>query len=63
MNLIRGLGPLELVLILAIIVLIFGPGRLGKVAGELGRGIRDFRRGLREEEENEEMLAEEGEEQ
>lgn len=62
MNLIRGLGPLELLIILAIIVLIFGPGRLGKVAGELGRGIRDFRRGLREEDEIEEMISEEEEE-
>lgn len=46
MNLFRSLGPIELLIILAIIILIFGPGRLGKVAGELGEGIRNFRRGL-----------------
>ena len=42
------LGPLELVIILLIVVLLFGPGRLGKVAGELGKGIRSFRDGLKD---------------
>ncbi len=37
---------LEWVVILIIILLLFGPGRIGKVAGELGRGIRSFRDGL-----------------
>jgi len=27
-------------------VLLFGPGRIGKIAGELGRGIKAFREGL-----------------
>jgi sec-independent protein translocase protein TatA len=42
------LGPLELTIILLIVVLLFGPGRLGKVAGELGKGIRSFRQGLKD---------------
>jgi sec-independent protein translocase protein TatA len=45
-NLFRSLGPLELLIILAIVILIFGPGRLGRIAGEMGRGIRNFRRGM-----------------
>ncbi len=40
------LGPLELVIILVIVVLLFGVGRIGKIAGELGSGIRAFRDGL-----------------
>jgi len=40
-------GPLELIIVLLIVVLIFGPGRLGKLAGELGKGIRSFRQGLK----------------
>ena len=40
------LGAPELIIILIIIVLLFGPGRIGKVAGELGKGIRNFREGL-----------------
>jgi sec-independent protein translocase protein TatA len=39
-------GAPELIIILIIIVLLFGPGRIGKVAGELGKGIRNFRDGL-----------------
>ena len=50
------LGVPELLIILVIVVLLFGPGRLGKIAGELGTGIRNFRDGLNEgkEEEGEE---------
>lgn len=38
------LGPLELVLLLVIILIIFGVGRLPEVGGALGKGIREFRR-------------------
>ena len=40
------LGPVELVIILVIVVVLFGPGRLGKTMGELGSGIRSFKDGL-----------------
>ncbi|MBI4771199.1 MAG: twin-arginine translocase TatA/TatE family subunit [Chloroflexi bacterium] len=40
------LGPTELIIILLIVVLLFGVGRLGKIGGELGKGIRSFREGL-----------------
>jgi len=33
----------ELLILLVIIVLIFGPGRLAKTMGEMGKGIRSFR--------------------
>lgn len=39
-------GPMELGIILVIIILLFGVGRIGKIAGELGSGIRNFREGL-----------------
>ena len=40
------LGTTELVIILVIIILLFGVGRIGKIAGELGKGVRDFRDGM-----------------
>jgi sec-independent protein translocase protein TatA len=36
----------EWIVILLIVLLLFGPGRIGKIAGELGRGIKAFREGL-----------------
>jgi sec-independent protein translocase protein TatA len=48
------LGPLELVIILVIIVLLFGVGRIGKIAGEMGSGIRAFREGLEGDKEKKE---------
>lgn len=44
------LGPVELVILLAIVILLFGPGRIGNVAGELGKGIKSFRHGLTKDE-------------
>ena len=40
------LGGAEWIIILVIVLLLFGPGRIGKIAGELGRSIKDFREGL-----------------
>ena len=40
------LGGWEIVIILVIVLLIFGPGRITKVAGELGKGIKSFKDGL-----------------
>jgi sec-independent protein translocase protein TatA len=40
------LGTTELIIILVIIIILFGAGRIGKIAGELGKGVRDFRSGL-----------------
>ncbi|MCK6539440.1 MAG: twin-arginine translocase TatA/TatE family subunit [Anaerolineales bacterium] len=39
-------GPMELIILLVIVVLLFGPGRIGKIAGEIGKGIKSFREGL-----------------
>jgi sec-independent protein translocase protein TatA len=45
----------EWIVILIIVILLFGPGRIGKIAGELGRGIKNFREGLGSKEEQAEQ--------
>jgi sec-independent protein translocase protein TatA len=53
------LGPTELIIILVIVIVLFGAGRISKIAGELGQGIREFRKGLSGEEKPEEKPTEE----
>lgn len=52
----------ELIVILIIIVLIFGPGRLSKIAGEIGQGIKEFRTGMQNGESEDEPSEEKEEE-
>lgn len=40
------IGIPELFIVLFIVLLIFGPGRIVKIGRELGTGIRQFRQGL-----------------
>ncbi len=42
-------GIWELVLILAILLIIFGPSRLGDLGSSLGKGISGFRKSLKED--------------
>ncbi len=44
MPFVRGIGVPELVIILVIVMIIFGVGRLSEIGGALGRSIREFRR-------------------
>lgn len=43
------LGPWELIVILVIVVVIFGAGRLSEVGGALGKSVREFRRATTDE--------------
>ncbi len=45
------IGVPELLIILVVVLLLFGPGRISKTAGELGKGIRSFREGLNSKDE------------
>jgi sec-independent protein translocase protein TatA len=44
------IGTPELLIILVIILLVFGVGRISKVGSELGQGLREFRHGLKGDE-------------
>ena len=43
-----GLGHWEIILIFVIVLIIFGAGKLPKVASELAEGIKNLRKGLNE---------------
>ncbi|MFC1918382.1 twin-arginine translocase TatA/TatE family subunit [Chloroflexota bacterium] len=47
------LGPWEIGLILAIIMIVFGVGKLPQVGGAIGKGIRSFRKAQAGEDEEE----------
>ncbi len=49
MPFIGGVGPLEWIIILVIVIIIFGVGRLPTVGGALGKSIREFREQARPE--------------
>jgi sec-independent protein translocase protein TatA len=43
-----GIGPLELGIVLVIVLVLFGVGRVSKIGGELGSAVANFRRGMSE---------------
>ncbi|PNU19324.1 twin-arginine translocase TatA/TatE family subunit [Geothermobacter hydrogeniphilus] len=50
-----GLGTQELVIILVIVLVIFGAGKLPQVGGALGKGIRNFKKGMNDADEDQEL--------
>jgi sec-independent protein translocase protein TatA len=53
------IGPWEIILILVIVLIIFGAGKLPQVGSALGKGIRSFKRGVSGDEDADEEEAEE----
>ena len=45
------LGPTELIIILVIVLIVFGVGRLPEIGGALGKSIREFRQSSTPEDE------------
>jgi len=46
-----GFGTTELIIILVLVLVIFGAGKLPEIGGALGKGIRSFRKAAGEREE------------
>jgi len=51
------IGPFEGLIILAVVILIFGVGKLSDVGGALGKSIREFRKAAREPDEPEQLAS------
>ncbi len=47
-----GIGVWQLGLLLVIIVIVFGVGKLPNVMGDIGKGITSFKKGLKDEDED-----------
>jgi sec-independent protein translocase protein TatA len=47
-----GLGTQELIIILVLVLVIFGAGKLPQVGGALGKGIRNFKKGIKDEQDD-----------
>jgi sec-independent protein translocase protein TatA len=45
-----GLGPWELGIILVIVLIIFGAGKLPEIGAGIGKGIKNFKKGMSETE-------------
>ena len=56
-------GGLEIIGVILLILLLFGPGRIAKVAGEMGKGIKAFKDGITGGEEQPEKNQEPGEDE
>ena len=53
------IGIWQIVLILAIVLILFGAGKLPRVMGDVAKGIKNFKTGMKEEEDTEETNAKE----
>ncbi|MAC41100.1 MAG: twin-arginine translocase TatA/TatE family subunit [Pelagibacterales bacterium] len=50
------IGIWQIVLILAIVLILFGAGKIPRVMGDVAKGIKSFKSGMKEEENNEEVV-------
>lgn len=50
------IGIWQIVLILAIVLILFGAGKLPRVMGDVAKGIKNFKTGMKEEEDSEESI-------
>lgn len=46
------IGPLEIALLIGLALLLFGAGRIADIGKGIGEGIRNFKKGIRDDEED-----------
>lgn len=55
------IGMGELLLILVIVFVLFGAGKLPQVMGDIGKGVKSLKKGLKDEEKSAEISAQKDE--
>ena len=55
MGFLRGIGPLEIFLILVVVMIIFGVGKLPQVGKGMGQAIKEFKSSVRPDDETPEV--------
>lgn len=51
MGFLRGIGPLEIFLILVVVMIVFGVGKLPSVGKGMGQALREFRSSVKDKDE------------
>jgi sec-independent protein translocase protein TatA len=46
-----GLGPVHIIILLLVVVLLFGTGRVSTLMGDVAKGIKSFKKGMAEDDE------------
>ena len=49
-----GLSPLHLMIVALVVLVLFGGGKLSQTMGDFGRGVREFRKGMKEDDDDHE---------
>jgi sec-independent protein translocase protein TatA len=47
-------GPLHWIVVAIVILILFGGGKLSQTMGDFGKGVREFRKGMKEEDDDHE---------
>ena len=56
MGFVKGIGPLEIFLILVVVLIVFGVGKLPSVGRGMGQAIKEFRTSVKDKDEEEDKL-------
>lgn len=54
------IGVWQVILILLIVLIIFGAGKLPRVMGDVAKGVKNFKRGMKEEDDDEKAVEDKG---
>ena len=55
MGFLRNIGPLEIILILVVILIIFGVGKLPEIGSGVGKAIKEFRNSVSSDKKNDDI--------